>query len=170
MMSITSGDEVGGISNIYIDSILSKLPLLWNGVYSSDNIPHLLLRGTHDFIIVVNFSRAHTPGSHFITLCRLNHEFIILDSLATYPGALPPELRSLLRNSTTRYAFNYPIQDILSHYCGFYCIYFVLHLNAPSSLQELLDPKIFSVHDLLSNDAKCLYAIKTMINYYLMRK
>ena len=169
MMS-NSSTEVGGISNIYIDSILSKLPLLWNGVYSSDNIPQSLLRGANNFIIVVNFSRANTSGSHFITFCRLNRKYIFLDSMATPPSALPPDIRSILSNKSIIYLFKYPIQDIISHYCGFYCIYFVLYMNASVTLRQLFSPKILSVRNLLSNDAKCLYAIKSMINYYLMQQ
>jgi len=71
--------EVGGLSNLYIDNILSRLPLQWDGVYSSDNIPRKLLEGSNDFIIVVNcntyFQLPYSRYHHVTILRFLLHLF-----------------------------------------------------------------------------------------------
>ena len=121
--------NMGGISNWFIHSVLDPLPLtLWDGVYSCDRIPGQLW--TKNFAIIVNFSNYEQVGTHFIVLTQLGGKLFLLDSLALPAELIPSGLKTLMDEKGGIYVFRgSPIQQHLSKYCGFYCIYFILYLN-----------------------------------------
>ena len=81
-----------GISNIYMDRVLSALPLKhYCGVYSIDTIPSNLL--SQNFLIILNFSPNNATGTHFVCLCQTKvgpqSRIYLFDSLATPFNNLP---------------------------------------------------------------------------------
>ena len=75
-----------GISNIYIDSVLTKLNLKhWHGIYSIDTIPSTLF--DNNFTIITNLAPHDAPGTHFVALCQIkegkNSTLYLFDSLTT---------------------------------------------------------------------------------------
>jgi len=153
---------MGGISNIYIENVFRQLPVkYWNGVYSADTIPIEL--ANQDFSIIVNFSNYNEPGTHFITLTQIKGQMFLFDSLATPYVYLPRQLQNIMNEKNGTYLLRHPIQDILSQFCGFYCIYFTLYLSLPPHVMETYSPNLFSIVNLKSNDDLCIQMIKHMI-------
>ena len=73
---------VRGITNIFIQSTLSSLPLKhFDGVYSMDELKLPLPK--EDFALVVNFSNKDEEGTHFVVLAQIGNCLILFDSLAT---------------------------------------------------------------------------------------
>jgi len=151
-----------GISNIYIENVFRQLPVkYWNGVYSADTIPSEL--EYKDFVIIVNFSNYDEPGTHFITLAQIRGQMFLFDSLATPYVYLPRQLQNIMNEKNGTYLLRHPIQDLFSHYCGFYCMYFTLYLSLPPHLMQTYSPNLFSAVNLKSNDDLCIQMIKQMI-------
>jgi hypothetical protein len=131
---------MNGISNKYIAKVLSSAGLKdFRGVFSADNVSVQLTQESN-FIIVCNLSPASVrKGSHFITLVKDNKELRILDSLALSIDQYPISLRKHL-GKDFHMVYKEPIQDILSPFCGFYCIYFALNSRYDEIKLEPFDP------------------------------
>ena len=152
----------GGISNIYIEGVLGELKLkYWNGVYSSDTIPQFQ---EENFAIIVNFSKVNETGSHFVALARIEDEVFLFDSLATPKDKLPRTIYNFMNQTKARTLLNFPIQDIISEYCGFYTIYFILLLSVSPKLRHKFSPSMFSLINLKGNDDICISLIQQMID------
>lgn len=153
-----------GISNLYINSILSRCQLkYWDGVFSSDTIPtHLFNR--KNFAIIVNFAKQNQPGTHFIALAQINHKLFLFDSLATPFHLLPSTLREWMKRKRGTFVFNHPIQPILSEFCGMYCLYFILWLSLSSfSRLHRFSPLKFNSINTRFNDQQCIDMIYNML-------
>ena len=150
---------MGGIRKqlVYSQCLRSTPPLtLWHGVYSCDRIPRQLW--TKNFAIIVNFSNYEQVGTHFIVLTQLGGKLFLLDSLATPAELIPTGLKTLMDEKGGIYVFRgSPIQQHLSKYCGFYCIYFILYLN----ISGFEPTRVFTNGN---NDVPCLKAILAMIH------
>ena len=156
-----------GISNIYIDSVLTKLNLKhWQGIYSIDTIPSTLFEKF--FTIITNLAPHDAPGTHFVALCQIkedkNSTLYLFDSLTTAYDELPTTLQIILKKHNGINFLKYPIQDIFSEYCGFYCMYFIMFLSLPPSLQNHFSPSQFRINDLEKNDKLCIKMITQMIH------
>jgi len=152
-----------GISNIYINDVLSELPLrLWTGVYSMDQLT--LPIPEEDFAVIVNFSDMNEKGTHFVVLTRIRKYLVLFDSLATPYEFLPEQLQTIMDRYDGKYLMPYPIQAYDSEFCGFYCIYFILFLSLPMFVREMFSPIRFSKSNLKQNDIKCVQYITKQIN------
>jgi len=153
---------MGGISNIYMDNVLRKIPLkFWDGVYSADTIPYNLLE--RNFAIIVNFSNYNEKGTHFIALAQIGNKMFLFDTLATSEEEIPNSIKKVMQEKNGLYLFKFPIQDIFSQHCGFYCMYFILYLSLPPHLRQTYSPSLFSPINLKANDDTCISMIKNMI-------
>lgn len=118
-----------GLSNIYITSFLKQRKLkTFDGVFSCDRIPPHLLR-QDEACFISNLSRADEIGSHFITLVKQGQTVYILDSLALSEEIYPPELKKIFSSFSVFFVYTNALQEEASHFCGFYCIFFVLRFN-----------------------------------------
>lgn len=155
---------MGGISNIYIEHVFKQLPIkYWAGVYSADTIPIEL--ANKNFTIIVNFSNYKEPGTHFVALAQIGDMVLLFDSLATPYEHLPKQLQNIMDEKNGKYLLRHPVQDLVSQYCGFYCIYFVLYIGLPNHIRETgcYSPSLFSMLNLKSNDELCIEMIEQMI-------
>ena len=157
-----------GISNIYMDRVLSALSLKhYCGVYSIDTIPNNLM--SQNFLIILNFSPHNATGTHFVCLCQTKvgprSRIYLFDSLATPFNSLPALLQQIMSDRSASSILPFPIQDLFSEHCGFYAMYFIIFLSLPSQLQKNFSPLHFSTNpsQLLSNDALCIDMISRLI-------
>lgn len=155
------GSEEEGLSNIYIHNHLSDQGLSnFAGVYSSNTIPKRLTE-EDNFTIIVNLSTNREKGTHFITICKKNNTLHLLDSLGSRYEQLPAEIRNFLSPDTIQ-VFKSRIQPILSNFCGFYSIYFVLFTDdaIPSNIKKACSP--FKQNTDLNDDI-CIKNISTIL-------
>ena len=84
--------EENGISNVYIDKLMEKISRSYNGTFSIDNIPNF---DDDVFSIIINLSKHHEKGTHFIAIYSLKDKILYFDSLG-----MPIELslRKYLKN------------------------------------------------------------------------
>ena len=69
--------EENGISNVYIDKLMEKISISFNGTFSIDNIP---VFNDDVFSIIINLSKQNEIGTHFIAVYVLESEIIYFDS------------------------------------------------------------------------------------------
>jgi len=148
-----------GISNLYIEQILNSLPIAFDGVFSCDNIP-TQITDKSTYIIICNLSKENEKGTHFITLAKVGEKhFYLFDSLALELHLLPYQIRVLIPKHV-KIVCKTNIQPIISSFCGFYCVYFVLFLNLKNDHYKFR-PNMFS--NINTNDRKCITTITNMI-------
>lgn len=146
-----------GLSNLYIDKILSGNCNSFYGVYSANNIPTYILK-KDNMTIVVNFANYGEIGTHFIVLKKTGNKFLFLDSLANKKDDLPDDLRRAIPRNTI-FLLNQSIQHKHSTYCGFYCIYFALRMDQHYNVKL----KPFKKRRKFENDSICITNILHMI-------
>ena len=70
--------EENGISNVYIDKLMKKISSRsFNGTFSIDDVP---VFDDDVFSIIINLSKQHEIGTHFIAVYVLENEIIYFDS------------------------------------------------------------------------------------------
>ena len=153
-----------GISNVYIDKFLKKLEIEhFKGVFSCDTIP-VELANESNFSIVCNLSKFGSHGSHFVTLIYNKPLLKYLDPLAlnaTIHGDIQTFISSMPHCKSIS-VLQKPIQAATSHFCGFYCIYFILYHGKKQSGRRLFGKiKPFSPN-LKMNDDVCIDNIITL--------
>lgn len=148
--------------NTEIDSFLLNYDLpYYLGVFSSNNIPKL----SKKCVLICNLSNDYQMGTHFVTICRIKNEIMVLDPLALNIAneILLNKLKSITNTFTHLTA---PIQSFESRSCGLFCIFFVLlfHKNCSTSIarhgiiQFTTDPA-----QLNKNDIICIKNIKLLL-------
>lgn len=147
---------MGGISNLFITSILNPTCPNFQGVYSADTVPKTLTR--HDtFSIVCNLSKVEETGSHFITIISVPSYVLYIDSFGVSCSVV--ELQNFLVSLRKPIFFNSTkIQHASSSFCGFFCILFVLKFNHPSTIIR------FENVNLRKNDNICVKKIQDILN------
>ena len=68
-----------GIKSQQLQKILEKC-ITFDGIYSSDSIPHHLTKKVH-FTIICNLSPSNQIGSHFITIKAYPSYILYIDSI-----------------------------------------------------------------------------------------
>ena len=149
--------------NIEIDEFLSRYDLPhYIGVFSSNTIPKL----PRKCVFICNLSNDYQTGTHFITICRINKELIILDSLALNM-ANSMLLRKLRSIAKTVSHLQEPIQSIKSQSCGLFCIFFVLLFHRDNISRDILQ---FNKHNLRQNDIICAQNVKLLLSQVPLKK
>lgn len=148
--------------NFEIDCFLSKYKLPeYLGVFSSNNIPET----PNNFILICNLSNKEEKGSHFITICKINSELFILDSLALNIGnANLSEFISNLEYDKIN-TIKDPIQSFQSISCGLFCVYFVLLFHVKSKQKLKIPLYRFVKNNLILNDGICIDNINLLTKY-----
>ena len=132
------------------------------GVYSVNKI--VKPKYTPSYIIV-NFSPEELPGTHFIAIIFINSELCIYFDPLDLPF-VPMEIQQYMhQQSNLVYILCYPIQNMFSGYCGFYCILAILlHANNFSLTDGLQSfPKLS-----LGNDEKCISTVVKLFKIYYL--
>ena len=155
--------EENGISNVYIDKLMEKISISFNGTFSIDNIP---VFNDDVFSIIINLSKQNEIGTHFIAVYVLENKIIYFDSFGN----------QLNNSSLKRYLKKYKkpiilskiqIQNLLSSHCGFFCIAFILCIENGITLDDFLEN--FYRRKLHSNDYIGVKIIKIFINHMYLR-
>lgn len=153
---------MNGISNIYIDRVLTVANVKdYVGVFSIDNLP-LSLRKKDRAIFIINLSPSHQrKGSHFIAVLKRGKSAKIYDSLKlpNYPSLLDRYFRKKKGERMTQ-GLTKPVQSLSSSYCGFFCIYYALKLD---STYSKITTTPFKTRMLEKNDAICIKNIVKML-------
>jgi len=154
---------MNGISNHFINKVFDALPTVkFDGVYSCNSIPQDVLN-KKTFFLICNLSEEGETGSHFIALIKKNRKIAIYDSLATDMKHYPSCLKKTLAKHKVYTKIKHSIQDILSHFCGFYSIYFILSEQTKIQTKKMLLPL---KQNSKNNDESCIRNIVTMQNSF----
>ena len=130
---------MNGISNHFIQRVFDDLPTVkFDGVYSCNSIPKTIL---------------NKKSFHFISLIKKRGSIAIYDSLATEFKNYPSCLLQTLANYKVCTKIKHSIQDILSHFCGFYSIYFILKEQSNIKTKRIL---LSLKQHSKNNDEKCI--------------
>jgi hypothetical protein len=117
---------MAGVTNIFINNLLSSKDTFFKGVYSANEINSIYLQPRES--IIVNLSNNYEIGSHFIAFYRKNNTLIYFDSLCFF--ILDNNLKSFILKHQLKFKYNKKaIQDITSSFCGYYCILFILYIK-----------------------------------------
>lgn len=144
-----------GLKNSYVQNLLRELcPKTFKGVFPIDLIPNLYSKKYRDKTIslVVNLDPHYKSGSHFVAFYKTKTNIVYFDSFGREPNL---ELQKYLQN------FNLPIviskskiQSLLSNFCGFFCVGFILSQEIGFDLKKFLDlfHSCENEHHLIQND------------------
>jgi hypothetical protein len=138
-----------GLTNVYVDWLISKLSSSFIGVYA--DIPTIIHQ-------MPRFSLVCNVGYHFVAIIGFPDRLIYMDPLGMQPLCswalkfLQEDHRPHLVNAVT---FQHP----LSLFCGFYCAFFILFYE--SSNHGILQP--FQFDDLSQNDVTVITNLEIMI-------
>lgn len=145
-----------GITNIYIQFILSKYCPKYQGVYSSDSIPSKLAK-LEEFGIVVNLSDADEKGTHFTAIISQKTHALYIDSYGK-PCDDNDICKFLTKLGKPVFFNTRQIQSYESNFCGFFSMLYVLHY-----CNESTKPLRFS-KQLMKNDDLCIQYLCRMLN------
>ena len=155
--------EENGISNVYIDKLMEKISISFNGTFSIDNIP---VFNDDVFSIIINLSKQNEIGTHFIAVYVLENKIIYFDSFGNQLNN--SSLKRYLKKYEKSIIFsNIQLQNLLSSHCGFFCIAFILCIENNITLDNFL--KKFYRKKLHLNDYICVEIIKIFINHMYLR-
>ena len=109
---------------------------------------------------IINLDDLGKPGTHWVCCFEKNKQFYYFDSFGM-PPPLEWEKNLQKYNPKMKYFFrnNFPIQDILSLKCGYYCLCFLNEMNKGKKYKEILN--MFS-HDTKSNEKILVKYINTL--------
>lgn len=151
-------------TNVWINHIMKDVSGFM-GVFSIDT---LINPTVYPSYIIVNFSPSNTPGTHFIAILFIEKNVCLyFDPLNL--SYIPDELICYMNtNSVNIYKIKYTVQNLISGFCGFFCILpIMLHVNNISIYSGIKMLKEFS----LENDDKCIQLLMKLFTlYYLERK
>ena len=153
----------GGISNIYIDTLMEKISSSFRGTFSIDKIP---MFKEEKFSIIVNLSKENEKGTHFIGISVSENVVVYFDSygLETIDLTIEKYLKKYRKKIPHS---NVQLQHVFSSHCGYFCVSFILCLENNIPLHKFLT--IFHKKDLYLNDYICIRIITTFIKYMYLR-
>lgn len=146
-----------GLSNSYINNFLIKCNLThFHGVFSADNIPKKF-RNKVNASFICNLANSNISYGHFVTISMNKNLIFYCD-----PFGLPCtniNISNFLTSCNRQIVYNNDkIQAPESHFCGFFCILFVLLYHYPENINKISFSK-----KLIKNDAKCIKYICKII-------
>ena len=153
----------GGISNIYIDSLMEKISSSFRGTFSIDKIP---MFKDENFSIIVNLSKENEKGTHFIGISSSKDTIIYFDSYGIEYINLTIE-KYLKKYRKRILHSNVQLQHVFSSHCGYFCVSFILCLENNIPLYKFL--KMFHKKDFYLNDYICIQIITTFIKSMYLR-
>lgn len=147
---------IDGLSNTFINKILSRKCMLYKGVFSANNID-IVLSKLSDFSIVCNLSNFAEKGSHWITIIAKSNFVIYIDPFGL--SCINATIRNFLTDCKRPVFYNTKtIQSPSSNFCGMYAIMYCLYFD-----QDRKFNLYFDCENILGNDELCLLYINKMI-------
>ena len=149
-------------SQDYLEWYLNPLPE-FGGVYNGTNITEFTPL-SYPCGIIVNLDDEDEAGSHWVSLYFKRRSVIYFDSFGRSCSKLTI-LYKLQRLGYTKYFYNTkPIQHILSSFCGYFAMGFILSGVAGLTLPGFLD--LFKLSS-LDNDAQIVKCLNLWSSRYL---
>ena len=139
------------LTNIEMSEYYKNEPR-FNGVYSRNNLPNKIKKGTY----VINLDEYKNTGTHWVSLFVKTNEIIYFDSFGV--EHIPKEINkfidttkssSLERNEKIK-ANIFRIQAYDSIMCGYFCIEFIKYMLKGKTLLDYTN--LFSPNDFKKND------------------
>ena len=148
-------------TNLWINNIMKDIPS-FIGVYSLDNVKQPEYYPSYT---IINFSPSQSTGTHFIAVLFISELVCVyFDPLNLI--YIPQEIKQyMVQNSNYIYIIDYPIQNLLSGYCGFFCILVILFVVNQIPIYEGL--RIFPKMS-LQNDNKCIAVLVKLFKIYYL--
>ena len=146
-----------GLSNVYIDEIMTKFSKIYSGCYSADNFPKNL---KPPFCVIINLSKHNKPGTHFITLLETMNKTFYFDSfgIVCFVNNI---CEFIEKKQKPIYQKIKQIQHHNSLFCGFFCMFFCLYMERQNYNLDTFY-KVFS-SNLKNNDYICIKEIKKIM-------
>ena len=114
--------------------------LVFNGVFSRDNLPNSIKNGTY----VINLDEYHDIGTYWVALYVNNKTIIYFDSFGV--EHIPKEIIKFIGNNKKIITNIYRIKAYDSIMCGYFCIGFIKFMFDGNSLTDytyLFSPRDF---------------------------
>ena len=119
---------MSGLANSYVHNLASKFKInKYRGVFSADKFP---VGGRGSFI--VNTHPSSEPGEHFIVILRRRRKYFYFNPLGLTLNEYPSVLSRIKQSSAKKKyypALVKPVQSPFSDFCGFFCVFFLVHLD-----------------------------------------
>ena len=150
---------MGGISNRFIDQVLTPTSITYRGTYSSDFLPR------HNYkhmpaSLVINLSRHTEKNGHFVSIYEDKNNLIYFDPLGLHPFI--PAICHFIERSGKNVRYNYtPVQSAASEYCGFFAMCFILWCEKVND--NMKDFISMFENNLVNNDSLVIGLLNTII-------
>ena len=120
-----SAENMFGLTNKYIEILMSRFGTTFKGVYSSDNIPFF-----HDYNIslICNLSASSENGTHYVGIYIMKNEILYFDPFGL--ECVVEDICEYLKRYNKKIVHsNVMIQHPFSFHCGFFCIGVILAID-----------------------------------------
>lgn len=149
-----------GLTNRYVFELCTKLKLNVIGVVAC-NTPISLMKND---IIIFNLDEKHKPGSHFVCIYCDGKKVYYFDPLG-FRCYNPFIIKILTDMKLPVFEYEFPIQSILSNFCGYFCVAFAI--KASIKMSDKLFFQQFDMKNNLINDEISVKFITKYIDKYL---
>ena len=129
------------LTNIEINEYYKSEPR-FNGVYSRNNLPNKIKKGTY----VINLDEYENTGTHWVSLFVKTKYKVYFDSFGV--EHIPKEINKFINNDIKSNIFR--IQAYDSIMCGYFCIEFINYMLKGKTLLDYTN--LFSPNDFKKND------------------
>ena len=135
-----------GLTNRYIENVMSHVHTTFKGVYSANNIPFF---SDSNVSLICNLSKSYEKGSHYVTIYILSHKILYFDPFGF--GCIGEDICKYLHMyNKTIIQSKVTIQHPLSFHCAYFCIGFILAIDKKLSMLQYQN--MFNHNNLLIND------------------
>ena len=138
------------LTNIDISEYYKNEPR-FNGVYSRNNLPNKIKKGTY----VINLDEYENTGTHWVSLFVKTKYTVHFDSFGV--EHIPKEINKFINNDTTKSSSLERIKSNISRIqtydsimCGYFCIEFINYMLKGKILLDYTN--LFSPNDFKKND------------------
>ena len=115
----------------------------FNGVYSRNNLPNKIKKGTY----VINLDEYENTGTHWVSLFVKTNKVIYFHSFGI--EHIPEEINKIIGNKKIK-ASIFRTQAYDSIICGYFCIEFINYMLKGKKLLDYTN--LFSPNDFKNND------------------
>ena len=126
-----------GLSSVYLNKLMKDLnSKSFIGTYPINKIPKLS-NYKKKISLIVNLDPSFKKGSHWVSIFCINGQIIYFDSFGRKPNKI---IYNILLRSKKKIIYNKKkVQSVLSNFCGFYCIGFILSQERGFDLKKFLN-------------------------------
>ena len=147
------------LTNIEISEYYKNEPR-FNGIYSRNNLPNKIKKGTY----VINLDEYENTGTHWVSLFVKANKVIYFDSFGI--ENTPKEINKFIGTKKIK-ASTFRIQAYDSIMCGYFCIEFINYMLKGKKLLDYTN--LFSPNDFKNND-RVIKRIFKNEQYYRINK